>query len=139
MAPLSDESKRKIGEKNRVNMLGKKATIETKRKMSESHKEIMKSESYRKHLSNKLVGIKRSDEHKEKLRFANQGSKSSLAKYNEDLIEKIRIDYMKGMKPLKLSEKYNINKGTLKHIIHNRTWKHVIPDGWEEFLVNMSR
>ena len=34
---LSEETKRKIGEKNRINMTGKKASAETKRKMSESH------------------------------------------------------------------------------------------------------
>ena len=33
---LSEETKRKIGEKNRINMLGKKASEETKAKMSES-------------------------------------------------------------------------------------------------------
>lgn len=36
--PLSDEHKRKIGEKNRINMLGRKASEETKRKMSEARK-----------------------------------------------------------------------------------------------------
>ena len=36
--PLSDEHKRKISEKNRINMLGRKATEETKKKMSESRK-----------------------------------------------------------------------------------------------------
>ena len=33
---LSDETKRKIGAKNSVNMLGRKASADTKRKMSES-------------------------------------------------------------------------------------------------------
>ena len=36
--PLSEETKRKIGEKNRINMLGRKASEETKAKMSESQK-----------------------------------------------------------------------------------------------------
>ena len=36
--PLSDEHKRKIAEKNRKNMLGRKASEETKRKMSKSRK-----------------------------------------------------------------------------------------------------
>ena len=38
MSPLSEEAKRKIGEKNKINMLGKKLSDETKKKMSESHK-----------------------------------------------------------------------------------------------------
>lgn len=36
--PLSEETKRKIGEKNRINMLGRKQTDETKHKRSESLK-----------------------------------------------------------------------------------------------------
>ena len=35
---LSDEQKKKIGEKNKVDMLGKKASDETKRRMSETRK-----------------------------------------------------------------------------------------------------
>ena len=35
---LSEEAKRKIGEKNRINMLGKKLSDETRAKMSESQK-----------------------------------------------------------------------------------------------------
>lgn len=35
---LSEDTKRKIGEKNRVNMLGRKASEETKKKMSDSQK-----------------------------------------------------------------------------------------------------
>lgn len=35
---LSEDAKKKIGEKNRVNMTGKKHSIETKEKMSQSHK-----------------------------------------------------------------------------------------------------
>lgn len=36
---LSEETKRKIGEKNRINMIGKKASDATKTKMSESQKQ----------------------------------------------------------------------------------------------------
>lgn len=35
---LSEETKRKIGEKNRINMMGRKLSDETRKKMSESHK-----------------------------------------------------------------------------------------------------
>lgn len=38
---LSEETKRKIGDKNRINMTGRKATIETKKKMSESQKTVL--------------------------------------------------------------------------------------------------
>lgn len=136
MNPLSDEAKRKIGEKNRINMLGKKHTEETKKLMSESHKGHIKTESHRKHLSESLTGFVRSDEQKEKCRMANQGSKQKTAKYTEDLIEQIRIDYMSGIKPTELSVKYNINKGTIYGIVNNNRWKHVNPNGWGDFLKN---
>ncbi len=136
MTPLSDDAKRKIGEKNRINMLGKKHSEETKKKMSKSHIGYVKTESHRKHISESLTGIKRSDEHKEKCRLANQGSKQKTAKYTEDLIEKIRIDYMNGIKPTELSNKYNINRGTIYGIVNNTRWKHVNPCGWENFLYN---
>lgn len=136
MHHLSDDAKRKIGEKNRINMLGKKHSEETKKKMSEAHKKIMQSEDERKKRSEKLTGIKRSEEQKEKLRLANQGTKSSFAKYTEELIEKVRIEYMNGMKQKYLASEYNIKPSTLKHILANRTWKHVNPEGWQEFLIN---
>lgn len=139
MLPLSDEAKKKIGEKNRVNMLGRKHTEETKRKMSESHKGYVKTELHRKHLSESKKGKPISEEHKEKCRMANQGSKQKTAKYTEDLIEKIRIDYMNGTTPTELSKKYNMNRGTVYGIVYNNRWKHVVPDGWEEFLKNKTK
>lgn len=96
----------------------------------------MHSEEERKRRSEKLTGIKRSEEHKEKLRYANQGSKSNFAKYTEDFIEKIKIEYMNGIKQKDLALKYDINLATLKHILANRSWKHVNPEGWLEFLAN---
>ena len=134
MSPLSDEAKRKIGEKNRINMLGKKHTEETKRLMSESHKGYIKTESHRRHLSESKRGKPISEEHREKCRLANQGSKQKTAKYTEDLIEQIRIDYMREIKPTELSVKYNINRGTIYGIVNNTRWKHVNPNGWEDFL-----
>ena len=38
---LSEETKRKIGDKNRINMTGRKATIETKKKMSKAQKNVL--------------------------------------------------------------------------------------------------
>lgn len=136
MTPLSDAAKRKIGEKNSINMLGKKHTEETKMLMSESHKGCIKTESHRRHLSESKKGIPISKEHREKCRLANQGSKQKTAKYTEDLIEKIRIDYMNGIKPAELSVKYNINRGTIYGVVNNTRWKHVSPNGWEDFLKN---
>ena len=58
----------------------------------------------------------------------------TISAYTEDLIEQIRIDYMRGIKPTELSVKYNINRGTIYGIVNNTRWKHVNPNGWEDFL-----
>lgn len=139
MLPLSDEAKRKIGEKNSINMLGKKHTEETKKKMSESHKGYIKTKSHRKHLSESLTGYVRSDKQKEKCRVANQGSKQKTSKYTEALIERIRIDYMSGITPTELSVKYNVNRRTIYGILNNFRWKHVNPKGWKNFLENKKK
>lgn len=136
MTPLSEEAKRKIGEKNKINMLGKKHSEETKRKMSMVHKGYVKTEEHRRHLSEAKKGKPISEEHKEKCRLANQGSKQKTAKYTEELIEKIRIDYMNGIAPINLSQTYGIKRGTIYGIVHNDRWKHVSPPGWDEFLKN---
>lgn len=122
MHSLSEEAKRKIGEKNRINMLGKKHSEETKQKMSEIHKEIMKSKEERQKRSEKL-----------------QGSNSYRAKYTESIIEKVRIEYMAcggKIKNKDIAKKYNISEYTISDILNNKTWKHVSPKGWEEFLKN---
>ena len=139
MMPLSEEAKRKIGEKNRINMLGKKHSEDTKKRMSEVHKGYIKTAEHRKHLSEAKKGKPLSEEHKENCRKANQGSKQKTAKYTESLIEQIRIDYMEGICLSNLVKKYDIKKRTMCGIIYNQRWKHVIPNGWEEFLKNKSK
>lgn len=122
MKPLSEESKRKIGEKNRINMTGKKASEETKKKMSDAHKKIMQSEEERKKRSIKL-----------------QGSKSYMAKCTEELIEEIRLEYMKCVGKIKnkdLAKKYNVSECIISDVINHKTWKHVLPKGWQDFLID---
>ena len=135
MLPLSEEAKRKIGEKNRINMLGKKHTDETKTKMSKSHKGYVKTDEHRKHLSESLTGFVRSEEQKEKCRKANQGSKQKTSKYTEEQIEKVKIDIIKGVDINIISKTYNIPYNYIySGIISDNRWKHVRPDGWDEFL-----
>lgn len=137
MAPLSDEVKRKIGEKNRINMLGKKHTEETKKLMSESHKGYVKTDEHRKHLSESKKGKPISKEHREKCRVANQGSKQKTAKYTEEIIEKVKIDMINGISVGDISKRYNIPyKYIYSGIMSDRRWKHVRPKGWDQFLEN---
>lgn len=137
MAPLSEETKRKIGEKNRINMLGKKHSEETRKLMSESHKGYVKTEEHRKHLSEAKTGKPISKEHREKCRIANQGSKQKTAKYTEEIIENVKIDIMNGVNIKTISEMYNIPYNYIySGILTDSRWVHVRPDGWDEFLKN---
>ena len=140
MSPLSEESKRKIGEKNKISMLGKKHSDETRKLMSEAHKGYIKSETHRENLSKSLTGFTRSEEQKEKCRIANQGSKQKTAKYTEEQIEKVKIDIINGIDITTISQTYNIPyKYIYSGIISDNRWKHVRPDGWDEFLENRKR
>lgn len=134
MKSLSEAVKKSIGSKNRVHMLGRKHSEETKRLMSESHKGYRKTTQHRKNLSKALTGYKRSEEQKEKCRLANQGSKQKTAIYNEEIVGNMRIDYMNGMPQKMISEKYGVKQSTLYGILHHTRWKHVVPSGWIDFL-----
>lgn len=130
---VSKESRKIIGEFNRKRMIGSKLSEETKNKMSESHKGLIRSEEHKRNLSIALKGRVISEEWREKCRVANQGSKQKTSKYTEEIIEKVRIDIMNGLSMRIISEKYNIKISYLYTIKNNNRWKHVSPDGWESF------
>lgn len=135
MKPLSEDSKKKIGEKNKINMLGKKHSEKTKQLMSKSHKGYVKSESHRKNLSIAMSGRKISKEQKEKCRKANQGSKQKNSKYSEETIVKVKKDIMSGIPIKEISKAYNIPyRYIYSGIISDLRWRHVRPDGWDEYL-----
>lgn len=132
---LSEDAKRKIGEKNRINMLGKTHSNETRKLMSKVHTGYIKTDEHRKHLSESLTGLKRSDEQKEKCRTANQGSKQKTAKYTEEIIENLKIDLINGMNATDASKKYGIKYNYIySGILSDNRWVHVRPNGWDEFL-----
>ena len=132
---MSENAKQKIGMKNKINMQGKKMSKKTRKRMSESHKGYKKTKIHRQHLSESLTGYKRSDEQKEKCRKANEGSKQKTAKYTEDLIFQVRMDFLNGIKPRDLSIKYNIPYNYIySGILSGTRWKCVCPDGWREYL-----
>lgn len=130
---ISEEHKRCIAEKNRINMLGRKHTKETKKKMSESHKGYIKTEEHRRHLSESLTGKKVSLDTRKKLSKINKNNKY-CAKYNVDTILNIKRDKMNGLTGVEISKKYNISQGYIYSILSNRRWDDVNPEGWLEFI-----
>lgn len=125
---LSDETKRKIGEKNRVNMTGRKLSKTTRKKMSEAQKRRQYSQSeleWRREFSRQLnTGRIRSEETKEKLRKINQDNPPS-AKFTPDDIRDIRQKKADGYKLAELAEMYNTSVCYISSIVNRRRWAHV--------------
>lgn len=125
---LSEETKRKIGDKNRINMTGRKLSDETRKKMSESQKRRKYSESeleYRREFSRKLnTGRVRSDETKEKLRKINQENPPS-AKITADDVRAIRQKKSEGCTLAELANIYNTSSCYISSIVNRRRWAHV--------------
>lgn len=127
---LSDETKRKIGEKNRQNMLGKKASEETKRRMSESHRrryDAWTEEDRRAHgelMSVVASGYKWSDE--SKLAFAKkQWEKPNSAKFTADDIRSIRERFASGCSGKVLAEEYGTTVSYISSIVRRKRWAHI--------------
>lgn len=123
---MSEEHKRNIGEKNRINMLGKKHSEETKLKMSEAAKGHIKSKEHCENLSKSLTGVIRSDNTKQKLREIFQGSKSAKAKLNEEQVREIKkLTKDKILTHQEIADKFNVKRPTIRSILHGHSWKHV--------------
>lgn len=109
---LSEETKRKIGEKNKLNGIGKKPSEETKKKMSDAHKgkkyKSMSAEG-RKNLSK--AQQKHAEENPKKLTI-------------EDVIaiRKLRID---GLTYTEISKKYNVTPQCISDICNYKRWKQI--------------
>ena len=129
---LSEETKRKIGEKNRVHMTGRKLPQHVKDKMSESQKKRYENWSdeerkeWAKLMSEKGRGYKWSDESKQ--RFSEmQHTKPNSAKYDVETVKEIRrLHEEEKLGYTKISNMLNIPRGTVYNIATYRRWAHVV-------------
>lgn len=125
---LTDEVKRKIGEKNRVNMTGKKLSDETKKKMSESQTARKWTDEEKQRCREKSretnTGRVRSNETKELLRKINQENPPS-AKFSPQDILDIRSKRKAGEKLSDLAAEYGSSESYISNIIHGRRWGHI--------------
>jgi len=127
---MSEETKRKIGAKNRVNMTGRKASEETRRKMSESHKKRcanMTNEDRERvaELGRKNKGRKWSDEARKNFSKAQQ-TRPDGSRYSIDEVREIRRLHEKCNKSYKeISKIMNIHVETVRSIATYRRWKYV--------------
>lgn len=125
---LSEETKRKIGEKNRINMTGRKASEKTKQKMSESHRKFYDAwtdedrQEWGKKMSEKNKGYKWNDQSREKMKDNKNG-----AKYTIEEVREIRRLYENENKTfLEISKITGIPKHTVYLIATYRRWKNAV-------------
>lgn len=130
---LSEETKRKIGEKNRVNMTGKKATEETKKKMSETHKKRMadmpdeqKAAAVAKAIETKSkMDLTWSDEQREKFSIM-QRTRPNGSPFDIERIHLIRHMHENlGKSYREIAEELGMNRGTVYHIATYKRWAYV--------------
>lgn len=127
---LSKETKRKIGEKNKVNMLGRKASEETRQKMSKS--QLTRYEAWSeadraewgKMSSNKASGYHWTQDAKDRF-SALQQERPNGAKFTVDDIRSIRAERSAGAKLSELALKYSTTESYISSIIHRRRWANV--------------
>ena len=123
---LSDETKRKIGEKNRINMLGRKASPETKAKMSKTRLGKKHSEVTKEKLRQLNLGKKASEETKQKLSLTHAGEKCVLSKYKKEQILEVRSLYDKGYRDYDyISKVTGVNKSYISAVIKRERWKYI--------------
>jgi len=109
---LSDETKRKIGEKNRINGIGRKASDETKEKMSKSHTGM-------KYAAMSEEGRKNIQQAQQKY-FENNPKKLCV----DDVIE-IRKLHQDGLSYSEISRKFNVTHQCISDICNYKRWKQV--------------
>ena len=125
---LSEETKRKIGEKNRINMTGKKHSEETKNKMSESQRKRYDSwtdkdrQEWGKKMSENNKGYRWSDDAKEKMKDNKNGAKYTI----EEVREIRRLHEVENKTFLEISKITGIPKHTVYLIATYRRWKNAV-------------
>jgi group I intron endonuclease len=117
---LSDETKRKIGDANRVHMTGRKLSYETRRKMSISqnarHRELTLDEKIEYESlsrSNKEDADSRQKKHK------------SGSKFTPDDIRAIKELRLNGSHIKEIAEMFNTSCNYISSILHGRKWASV--------------
>lgn len=130
---LSEETKRKIGEKNRINMTGFVMPEETKQKISKEHKEAWQNLSDEEKMekiknfagSNKGKKMDKNSEQYKKL-VERERTKSNAAKYDIETVREIRrLHEKEGKGYTEISEILNIKRHTVYLIATYRRWKYV--------------
>lgn len=131
--PMSEHAKAIVGAKNRAHNLGRKLSLETRKKMSESSSHHPQSDAVKQMLRERMTGRVVSEETKRKLSERFRGENSPSAKINDDIAAKIKRMLMGGMTQREVSKELCISYGIVSCIKLDKNWKHVLVDGWDEW------
>lgn len=119
--PMTEANRRFHAEHNRILNTGKKASDETKRKMSESRMgHPVRVETIDKMLNTKAKNYL-------------DGVQTNIAKITAKEAYEIKEALINGASYDELSQKYNISRSNINAIRSNRSWKFVEVDGWNEY------
>jgi len=129
----SEHAKKIIGEKNKIHGLGRKASSETRIRMSRSSSHHSPTPEHREILRKYRTGRTASIETRKKIRDANIGSKSKFAVINESVAYVIKVGLMSGETMKDIASSLNITIGIVSAIAQNRSWTDVYVDGWNEY------
>lgn len=136
---VSAEGRKITGEKNRQHMLGRKLPEQTKAKMRASSKHLSPTVETRRKISEYMSNRIVSEETRNKLREKNTGSNSPVTSLTEDDVARIKIRLMNFEIQREIASDYNVSIGTIGAIANGRTWKHVVVDGWQDYLANKKK
>jgi hypothetical protein len=79
------------------------------------------------HYSNlEWLSVKDHQIHSESLNRRPRGEKQHLAVLTNELVKSIRNDFSNGKKIYEIANAFNLTHSTVSHVVHNRTWKHII-------------
>lgn len=127
---LSEETKAKIGAKNREHMLGRKLSDETKKKMSASQRRRYSEwtdDDRRRHgeiSAQYASGYKWSAESKQKFSDL-QKTQPNSAKFSKEDIWAIREKHNSGASNVELADEYNTSPAYISSIINRRRWANI--------------
>ena len=130
----SEYTKKLIGEKNKLNGLGRKASEETRLKMKNSsqHKKMTPENS--KKLKESRIGIKHTGDTKQKMKESHIGSKNHRSIINEDIALIIKNKLINNESISSISKELNVKYHIIKAVSNCKAWNHVLVENWDSYI-----
>lgn len=132
--PMSENAKKIVGTKNRINNTGKKASQETREKMRKSSRHLKMTEKHKSKLKAIHTGFKYNEESKNKMSKSHLGSKNKVSVIDEQTAYIIKTMLVNGNTASEVSKRLNIKYPIVKSILQEKCWNQIKVCGWKEFI-----